>query len=196
MLEKSENSRAISVDSKLDGLELSAYAQAHALSADEIWQRIRAGSLMGRTQGGKVYVYDCDAPLQGSPQAPSTACFDGLPPLPPTDRAVVGGAALDLSTSPQSTELALLLDHLSLAKEEHREILKLTQDSIKQITAMAESLVAVKDSLIAHKDEQLQRQEREIEKLKAQVKKKSRSGRRLSQELEDIQMLVKTLEPK
>lgn len=105
--------------------------------------------------------------------------FEALPK--PLDR---GGA----SSSPggMSTEVALLLDHLSLAKEENREILRLTQDSINRITHMAETMMAMKDEILSQRTE-------EVAGLKKLVTDREQVINRLNQEVEDFAILTKSL---
>ena len=85
-----------------------------------------------------------------------------------------------------SPEMALLLDHLSLAKEENREILRLTQDSIRKVTELTDSIVEMKDALIEAKQTQ-------ILTLKEQLDAKDREIRKLLQQREDLEMLARTM---
>lgn len=85
-----------------------------------------------------------------------------------------------------SPEIALLLDHLSLAKEENREILKMTQESIKKVTKLSDSLIEMKDSVIEAKDDQIQA-------LKEKISGSNKEISKLKQENEDLEMLAKTL---
>ena len=86
----------------------------------------------------------------------------------------------------QSTEIALLLDHLSLAKEENRDILRLTQDSISRITQMAETMMSMKDEILRQREDELGR-------LRKSAEEQSRTVNRLKQELEDLHILNRTL---
>ncbi|MEZ4743941.1 MAG: hypothetical protein R3B45_16090 [Bdellovibrionota bacterium] len=89
-------------------------------------------------------------------------------------------------TSNEHPELALLLDHLSLAKEENKEIIKLTQDTINKITEMSESIVSMKNEVIAAKSQQ-------ILTLKEQLELQGQEIRKLQQEKEDLEMLANSI---
>ena len=122
-----------------------------------------------------------------------------LPPLPGSesdalrdnDRTFHGA-----SSSPQvlpattervtNTELALLLDHLSLAKEENREILKMTQESIRKVTELTDTIVEMKDTVIDAKETQ-------IMFLKDQLETREKEIRKLMQQKEDLEILAQTI---
>ena len=93
---------------------------------------------------------------------------------------------MDSVSGPQSTELALLLDHLSLAKEENREILRLTQDTLTKLSAMTDAVVQMKDEVIKSKDLQLATMQQAIAE-------KERNLSQLRQDKEDLEMLNRTL---
>jgi len=207
----------------LDGCDIATYADARALSTDEVWQRIRRGELIGRTQEGLLYVYEREGSMIAAQRQFGASAIDeapladeieivdaavepeeiphSLPPLPvsagiDTDKTYLAFSG-EKSASP---EVALLLDHLSLAKEEHREILRMTQESIQRITQMTDSLMAVKDELLAEKDqrlrerdEELSKREQEISRLKSKLEKKNHSVKKLRQDIEDFEMLTKSL---
>ncbi len=171
------------------GLTASAYAQQHLISETEVWRRLRRGELVGRSSGGQLLIY---------PAATSLTALDELPPLPTFDQdgpapAARAGAAnegagfLSLSGDRgQAPELALLLDHLSLAKEENREILRMTQDSIRQISRMSEQIAHMKDEVIAAKDTELATLQEKLAARDAEI-------RRLKQHGEDLEMLARTM---
>ena len=175
------------VDGGLDdlGLTVPAYAQQQLLSETEVWRRLRRGQLVGRSTGGQLLIY---------PTASALAAASELPPLPLDAEAGAragaaneGAAFLSLSGDRgQAPELALLLDHLSLAKEENREILRMTQDSIRQISRMSEHIVQMKDEVIAGKNS-------ELAALQAKLATQGAEIRRLQQHSEDLEMLARTL---
>ena len=103
--------------------------------------------------------------------------LEALPPSIPAPQERQGA---------QSTEIALLLDHLSLAKEENRDILRLTQDSISRITQMAETMMSMKDEILRQREDELGR-------LRKSVEDQGRAVNRLKQELEDLHILNRTL---
>lgn len=118
-----------------------------------------------------------------------------LPPLPGIDGdqlhgrsgASAGGSFLALSGERASSpELALLLDHLSLAKEENREILRMTQDSIKKISDMSDAMLEMKDRVIDAR-------ETELLALKEQLAQRDAEMKKLRQQNEDLEMLARTM---
>lgn len=177
-------------DQDIDGLELSDAARALGISVDEIWRRIRNGRLMARTMRGKVLVYTDMSEFLST---------EGLPPPPlavsaPTTTTV---ATINYTNSAvpivyerndnvHSQELALLIDHLSLAKDENREILKLTQDSMNRLTQMTDAILEMKDAMLAAKDEQLKNLHSSLENQAAELVK-------ILKEKEDLETLTQTL---
>ena len=93
-----------------------------------------------------------------------------------------------LATRPlhHPSEIALLLDHLSLAKEENKDILKLTQEAISQITSMTTSMLSLKEELLTAKEDQLKIYKQQMNEKELQLNK-------LKQEVEDLKMLTKLL---
>jgi hypothetical protein len=146
----------------IDGMELNAAAQTLKISIDELWRRIKNGKLIARTVLGKVFVYTDIPKSHFSPDAPLPPTQEFSPETLPIERSfatteshTVESHTLAHLQNPGNQEWALLLDHLSLAKEENREILRLTQDSMSKLTQMTESILSMKDSIIASKEEQL-----------------------------------------
>lgn len=201
---------ASTADAQFEGVELSAYADQNDLTTADVWALVRQGELAARTQRGKVYVYDRaleDEELiaEEAPQAatststrPITSAAPAfLPPLPTASTATPASALVPQQPAP---EIALLLDHLSLAKEEHREIIRLTQDSITRITSMTEQLLAAKDTTIRDREEQLasahdevEMRDQKIAAMEQQMADRDAMVTKLRQELEDMEILTKTL---
>ncbi len=195
--------------SELDGLSIEDYAQRQGMTTDEVWNRLRRGQLVGRTSRGKVLVYESISaaalavPGLGSPGGATGSAqgtsfrssSDGdLPPLEfgasghLTERSSTHSSSMvsmDLA-GPQSTELALLLDHLSLAKEENREIIRLTQDTLTKLSSMTDAVVQMKDEVIKSKDIQLA-------EFQHALAEKERNISQLRQEKEDLEILNRTL---
>ncbi len=191
-------------DFDIDGMELSAAALALGISSDEVWRRIRNGVLLGRTVQGKVLVYtdlkvvsDNHADdSQASVFRVGAAAGSGLPPIPTSI-----SSRLDPSNNTASTfllpideastrghqEIMLLIDHLSLAKEENREILRLTQDAMSRLTHMTDVMLDMKDALIASKEEQMSI-------LKLRLSEQSADLTRALKENEDLETLTMALQ--
>lgn len=183
---------------ELDGLAIEEYARRQNISTEDVWNRLRRGQLVGRTSRGKVLVYESIS--AAAIAAPAPALRQGvegdLPPLEfgasiepgATRQDPLTGAmvALESAGLPQSTELALLLDHLSLAKEENREILRLTQDTLTKLSSMTDAVIQMKDEVIKTKDTQLAA-------LRDALDEKERAISRVLQEKEDLEILNRTL---
>jgi hypothetical protein len=158
------------------GTDIKAYAAKHQLKEREIWEKVKAGEIVARSQNGKLYIYEKDE-LRKKPS-------NGARPTTPEQNESLpfSGAVADKDPA----ELTLFLDHLSLAKEENKEILKLTQSSIQQITELSQSLLASKDDIIKTKSHQ-------IGVLQEKIKRREKLIIQLRQEIEDLRMLNKTL---
>ena len=178
------------VTDDIDGLELCEAATMLGISVEEVWRRIRNGVLLARTEKGKVLVYT-DIVMGGAE--------NDLPPPPESSLPKLSyGTAADLAyempraelTVPQNNqEIALLIDHLSLAKEENREILRLTQDSMARLSQMTDAMMEMKDAIIASKEEQMSI-------LKERLAEESANLLRALKEKEDLQTLTDALQPR
>lgn len=158
------------------GEPLGEFARRHGLSEGEVWRRLRSGELLGRSERGQLMILD---------ETRTDLDHAALPPLP--GEASLPAQALTLSSETQaSSEVALLLDHLSLAKEENREILKMTQDAIRRVTELTDSIVAMKNAVIEAKDSQ-------IDALREQVAARDERIQQLLQKHEDLEMLARAL---
>ncbi len=186
---------------QIDGLELSDAARVLCVSIDELWRRIKNGALVARTVLGKVYVYtdlpqmSADVPLPPPPSVMETRDHavtfhrEVLQPQlnDPNQLALIRSGASDLMEVSGNNDLALLIDHLSLAKEENREILRLTQDSMARLTQMTDSILEMKDSIITAKEEQLAIMK---ERLTEQAKELSHALK----EKENLETLVRAIQ--
>lgn len=203
-------------DPTLEGLPLEDYARQTGLEEAEVWKRLRRGDLIGRTQRGRLFVYSHEAAVPPEEPTPAgaqgrtfgawvsdnvvhedigSADLGTLPPLPlgPEEANRAGamgpGAGGFLTMTGERTgspEMALLLDHLSLAKEENREILRLTQHSIQKVTELTDKIVEMKDTVIEAKDAQILALMQQLEATDQRIK-------RLSQQNEDLEMLARTM---
>ena len=180
------------------GLAIGDYARQLQVTTQTIWADIQRGALPARMINGEIFVFpDASVIAETTPQGAAkkepeinprgedtgfTHEHELLPPLAErSTRALVhraDGTAI--------TDMTLLLDHLSLAKEENKEILRLTKDSIERITAMTDSLMAMKDDVIKTK-------EHEISLLNREISGRDQELNKLRQELEDLQMLAESL---
>lgn len=163
------------IDAEFAGIELSVYAKDQNISEHEVWNKIRSGDLIGRSFNGKLYIHESSGHM-GNEMDRLQASID-LPPLPDE---TFSPNSLQESNAP---EMALLLDHLSLSKEENKEILRLSQESITRVTQMSDTIVALKDELLRAKDEQM-------DGLREKMKTKDLEISQLKQELEDLRMLA------
>lgn len=152
------------------------FAQRHSLSEAEVWRRLRAGELLGRSEKGRLMVLDDGRGLEAG----------DLPPLPGASAPLVDTGLAVSPGAGASSEVALLLDHLSLAKEENREILRMTQDAIRKVTELTDSVVAMKNAVIESKDSQLDALREQLAAREAHIKQ-------LLQKNEDLEMLARAL---
>ncbi|MDA9951141.1 keratin [Oligoflexaceae bacterium] len=147
-----------------NGLTLSEYCNVKGDSPSSVWQKIRAGELISRAIHGRLKIFDSSQVGHISPRpfgatAKNRAENAELPELPDledvaksTAVSVTSGQVSVITGAEHGQEVSLLIDHLSLAKEENREILSLTQSSIRKITEMSEQLLEAKEQVIdAHK---------------------------------------------
>lgn len=184
-------------DDDIDGMELSKAARHLGVSIDEIWRRVRNGKLVARTNRGQVMVYT---------DASTVVTMEGLPPLPNSnvpewtksasnrdDSKSVDTEYNQISvlgervSSSDRQEVALLIDHLSLAKEENREILRLTHESMSRLSEMTDKMLDMKDSIISSKDEQMQI-------LKQRLAEQTEQLRQVLREKEDLETLTEALQ--
>lgn len=185
-------------DEDIDGMELSTAARHLGVSIDEIWRRVRNGKLVARTNRGQVMVYT---------DASTIVTMEGLPPLPNSAESEWTKPILDRGDVYKTTsgehnqisvlgervsasdrqEIALLIDHLSLAKEENREILRLTQESMSRLSEMTDKMLDMKDTIISSKDEQMQI-------LKQRLAEQTEQLRQVLREKEDLETLTEALQ--
>jgi len=184
-------------DDDIDGMELSKAARHLGVSIDEIWRRVRNGKLVARTDRGQVMVYT---------DASTVVTMEGLPTLPNStarewtksasnsdDSKLVDTEYNQISvlservSSSDRQEVALLIDHLSLAKEENREILRLTHESMSRLSEMTDKMLDMKDSIISSKDEQMQI-------LKQRLAEQTEQLRQVLREKEDLETLTEALQ--
>lgn len=187
-----------SLDSEIDGLELTDAARLMGITVEDLWRQVRNGKLIARTERGRVLVYTEVTPAMS---------VDGLPPLPDqsqnaqspfnaraTQPAAITAADPAIHTAmvasrdvAERQEIALLIDHLSLAKEENREILRLTTESMTRLTEMTDKMLEMKDSIISSKEEQMQM-------LKQRLADQTRELRDALQAKEDLETLTQALQ--
>ena len=192
-------------DYDIDGMELSEAAHALGVSSDEVWRRIRNGVLLGRTVQGKMLVFTDLNSIANSKNDDAAefmrvgaATRSTLPSLPAaaesfTDVSIYGSPPqstflhpIEDASSRGHQEILLLIDHLSLAKEENREILRLTQDAMSRLTQMTDAMLEMKDALISSKDEQMSI-------LKLRLSEQSADLTRALKENENLETLTNTL---
>lgn len=139
---------------------------------------------------------DGDQGLPDPSAALASADLADLPPLPPpgAEGALPGRSGASAGSNyltltgerGASPELALLLDHLSLAKEENREILRMTQESIRKVSELSDTVVEMKDAVIEAKESQ-------IMALREQLAARDHDLRKLRQQNEDLEMLSRAI---
>ncbi len=187
-----------------DELDIDQYAHAHSISKAEVWNLIKQGKLVGRQVRGKILIqtegiraeeFENIEKNSNYPAEISIASYGQSTPSMQTIRL----PELKLSGD-QPTELALLLDHLSLIKDENREILRMAQESISKISEMAEQVVLAKDDVIRERDQRLKEQSLrldlqsdQIELLKHKLTGQESDILDLKRNVEDLETLTRTL---
>jgi hypothetical protein len=170
------------------GLTLNEYCEINEISPSQVWSKIRHGELVSRTVSGRLKIFGQEDIGTISPKVMGATARDksSLPDLPNVlpirantddeDQDFPSGQVSIYEAEPTS-EVALLIDHLSLAKEENKEILRMTRDSIGKITEMSEQLLESKEQIIdAHKQTIQEKnlivevQQEKIENLRAKLK--------------------------
>ena len=199
-----------------DGISLSDYAAHSGISEAEVWRRIKRGEIVARPLNGKLLIWNetpqeahsqkehtsglalpNDPPTNPSPKS-AKPLTDALPPIPEDSEIETSTLRTPTSSMQESaplpksgagiptTELALIIDHLSLAKDENRDILSLTQDSIRKITELSDVLIATKDALLEAKEFQ-------IEALKERLTRREKEINNLKKANEDLEILASTI---
>ncbi len=185
-------------DVEIDGMEINEAAHALGVGVDDIWRRIRNGQVIARTNLGRVFVYS-DAEKYRT--AVDFIQLESLPPLPkfdseelliesdltvteiyPTERSIA-----EVSIESARFDLSAIVQHLNLAKEENREIIKFTNDSMSRLTQMTDELLKMKDEVIHAREEQ-------VADLSQQVEQSSAELRRLVKENENLATIAKFLD--
>ena len=199
-----------------DGISLSEYAANSGISEAEVWRRIKRGEIVAQPLHGKLLIWNERPKESNPPvdrisdlahaddsqpsQSPTSAkpLMNALPPIPEdseNETSTLRTTAYSMQESfpltksgagIPSTELALIIDHLSLAKDENRDILRLTQDSIRKITELSDVLIATKNELIEAKNSQ-------IEALKEKLAWREKEISNLKKANEDLEILASTI---
>ena len=181
-------------DTEIDGVDLSAAADRLGISEDDVWRRIRNGQLLARTVRGRVLVYttfpvtlDNGLPPIPCQKAPSARTNENIQSDQPLQAPVSTHSSITvMDDQSRSHEVALLLDHLSLAKEENREILRLTQDSMGRMSQMTDAMLQMKDDVIAAREAQLS-------DLRERINGQAEELRRALRAKEDLETLTRAL---
>jgi hypothetical protein len=181
-------------DLDIDGLDLDAAAEELGIGVDDVWRRIRNGQLLARTQSGRVYVYT-HPPVDEQ----HSDSVKGLPPLPHTEQATeVVLTRMEEALTPRDSEahisslavsvadLTTIINHLSLSKEENREIIRLTSDSMNRLTQMTDAVIKMKDDVINAREEQ-------VESLRSELDLRDHELRRLTREKENLETVARFL---
>jgi hypothetical protein len=194
-------------------LGIDSFAQKNGMDPQEVWRQIRIGKLASHHINDEICVFTTQEEAQTflerqGASGGSDGLFEGDPTFtppnetssnawtppsltPPKDDNIIGAERSDHYLSlrggwSESPEVALLLDHLSLSKEENREIIQLANQSMTKISHLSETVVTLKDQVIAAK-------EAELEILKEKLVQQESMIRKLKQDNEDLQMLAENL---
>ncbi len=140
-----------------------------------------------KTKPIKTENKDGDEKRQDAIQQKETFIDDSTEFMPESGRGQL--VAQDQNTA----HVALLIDHLSLAKEENREILRLTQSSLEHITKTTEAIIHAKDALISKHEADFLNLKTQVEEREKALVQSEKEIQQLKQQIEDLQMLSKVL---
>ena len=171
-------------------LPILEYAEQMQISQAQIWDRVRQGKISARVVEGEVMIQseknrkksnnnkkEKNRPGASSQWNPPEIAMDSLPPIQETTQL----------EPDQGSELALLIDHLSIAREECKESLSLARKTVESVKSMSEQLLAAKDQTIESLRHDLKDFEEDKHKLEKQLAEKLR-------EIEDLKMLVGSMQ--
>lgn len=185
-------------DVEIDGLDLETAADRLGIGIDDLWRRIRNGQLMARSLRGKVYIYSS---LSHPDQSPAIRDVHGASALPPISMISEQNTAQIVLTRLQESlpenslnnsiavvnhDISVLVDHLNLAKEENREIIRLTQDSMSRLTEMTDAMIQMKDEVITAREQQ-------VEMLNERLRNQADQLRAALKEKENLETLTRAL---
>lgn len=178
------------VDAEIDGMDIESAAQSLGVAQDDVWRRIRNGQLIARSNRGKVFVYTGIETAESSRQAEEHL-------LPPPPSAALPHevilSRIDASESRELTtsglvatrdDLVVLMEHLSQAKEENREIIRFTSESMNRLTDLTDSMLKMKDEVIVSREQQ-------VELLNEQLKSQHETLKKLTREKENLETVAR-----
>lgn len=185
-------------DIDIDGLDLETAAQTLGIGVEDLWRRIRNGQIMARSMRGKVYVYAHVTQVpEVKPLTANTAKIDELP-TPPSEefqpsQIVLTQMATSVPDAQASSnleianrEISLLIDHLSLAKDENRDIIRFTRESMDRLTQMTDTMLQMKDEVITAREQQ-------VEMLNERMRIQAEELRSVLKEKENLETLTRVL---
>lgn len=183
-------------DLDFDGMTIDQASIAMDIEIDELWSKVKSGQLLARTLAGEVRIYssieksnDDIAKIANLPKPPLIEIQSTEIQFDPTVIvATMTHSNEDHHASSNSSkgELAAIVHHLNLAKEENREILKLTSESMSRLTQMTDAVINMKDELIVAREAQLQ-------ELQSELKAQDEQIRNLLREKENLETLAQNL---
>lgn|GEM_PF-1884887 len=187
-----------------DEMDIDQYASDHAMSKSEVWNLIKQGKLVGRQVRGKILIQTEGISAEDLEKIEENNADRAHVSIAPYGQSTPSLQAVRLPelkfAGDQPTELALLLDHLSLIKDENREILRMAQESISKISEMAEQVVLAKDETIRERDQRMKEQSLrldlqsdQIELLKHKISGQESDILDLKRNIEDLETLTRTL---
>lgn len=152
-----------------EAIPLERFAAERSVPRELVWSQIQAGRLRARVKNGVVYIMQ---------QVNEDAPIEIESPLEPV-------ATIEPIRSPDhlsSVDLKALLEHLTAAKAEQKELAQLTRTTIEQIRFMSSELVAFKDRLLTEKEAKISQLEDQV----AQLEKETRALRRSQEDMETL----------
>lgn len=168
-------------DQPEDLIPLERYASDRGLPRELVWSQIQAGRLRVRVRSGTIFIlHQIDESAEVNLPSPS------LKPDAEANVETVAAVIVE-KENPPSIDLKTLLDHLTAAKEEQKELAQLTRTTIEQIRSMSSELVAFKDRMLSEKEAKISSLEERIQRLHDETQTLKKAN-------EDLETLVRTIE--
>ncbi|MBF0442878.1 MAG: hypothetical protein HQK54_13310 [Oligoflexales bacterium] len=191
-----------------DCIDIESYAASTKKSRKEIWNQIKTGEIPGKCILGKIFIYP-----KGEGTNQEQYVFHNDPHINPftiaplrtndinqkkdiadislneTEANKINRAENNIHKNEETqktSEMALLIDLLSLSKEENKELMRITSESITSIDEATKKAMSAKDDLLKSKDLQ-------IENFKNIIVQNEKTISKLNQEIEDLNILNKIL---
>ncbi len=176
-----ENRHLDSPEDDIAGIELHSFASSRGITSDAVWEKIREGKLIARTENGYVYVYgnavpalltNSDALLEQSDYPPISERHQIIP-------------------HDDAGHVQALIEHLTISRDHTQSLLKFAEDSLAQMKLVTDELIRSKDRELELQRQLNHQNEVALTSSEALIAAEKAQKIKLMQEVEDLQMLTK-----